>query len=299
MPRQDYVTSAWAACLGAISSAWDAACPVKGDVTTAWHEEGTPTNLPDQFANLVLWLKADAIVGFNDGDNLTSWISSEGNAYSFTKPSYASGYPVFKTGIVNGKPVARHVGSGAGDNRRLGFTHASFSAATVTLFAVMAWKTATSPMYRYGPGCRQNSVIGYGLNRSDNGFTTEYNVALVGLDTAGAFTVGQGSNIAEPAAEQNGVFHIAELARVTGSGFGYFTNGVQRNGLSPVENLVASTGPFSTAQFFDTGVAENLVLGRTDIDIAEIALYNRGLTASERTLIRAGLAEKYGIAGVV
>jgi len=257
----------------------------------------TPTVVvgPETIPGLALWLKADAIVGFSDDDNLTSWISSEGNAYTFTKPSYASGYPVFKTGVVNGKPVARHVGSGAGDNRRLGFTHASFNAGTVTLFAVMAWKTATSPMYRYGPGCRQNANIGYGINRSDNGFTTEYNCALIGLQFTGAHTVGQNVNIAEPAAEQNGVFHVAELARVAGTGFGYFTNGVQRNGLSPSENLVGSTGPFSTAQFFDTGVAENQVLGRTDIDIAEIALYNRELTASERTFVRTYLGTKYAI----
>ena len=57
--------------------------------------------LPD-IAGLQLWLKADAIIGLNDGDAISTWADSSGNAYDFTQTGDSR--PLYKTGIQNGKP---------------------------------------------------------------------------------------------------------------------------------------------------------------------------------------------------
>lgn len=246
-------------------------------------------------AGLVLQLKADAIVGLNNGDNVTSWVSSEGNAFTFTKPAYVSGVPTYQTNIVNGKPVVRHVGS-ASVNKRLTCNNAAFFLTNPTHFAVMAWKTATLGLFRRGPGMRPQSTVGYGFSRS-GGTADEYTTALSGIagvaNTVGAHGVGQ----AEPAREQNGVFFVAEEARVAGLGWGLWINGVQTGGYHTDSNITAGAGlnVYSTSTFFDTGTAITDGLTREDHDLAEVLLYNRNLTNAERNSVRAALGAKYGI----
>ncbi len=59
---------------------------------------------PDSILNLSLWLKADAITGLNDGDTVNTWNDSSTNARSATRNA---GTPVYKTNVLNGKPVVR------------------------------------------------------------------------------------------------------------------------------------------------------------------------------------------------
>jgi len=57
-------------------------------------------------ANLSLWLKADAITGLSDGDSVSSWADFSGNENDAAQAT-AAHQPVYKTGIINGKPVVR------------------------------------------------------------------------------------------------------------------------------------------------------------------------------------------------
>lgn len=58
---------------------------------------------------LKLWLKADAITGLNDGAVVTTWNDSSSNNNNATQSN--EGYkPVYKTNIVNGKPVLQFYG---------------------------------------------------------------------------------------------------------------------------------------------------------------------------------------------
>src|SRR3990167_3932393 len=65
---------------------------------------------PDSISGLQLWLKADAITGLNDGDSVTTWTDSSGNSNDATQ-STAANKPIYKTSIINSKPVLRFDGS--------------------------------------------------------------------------------------------------------------------------------------------------------------------------------------------
>lgn len=63
---------------------------------------------PDDVAGLWMWLKADAIVGLNDGDPVTTWSDSHTTAHDATQ-STLENKPIYKTNIVNGLPVVRFI----------------------------------------------------------------------------------------------------------------------------------------------------------------------------------------------
>jgi len=64
--------------------------------------------LPNQVAGMLLWLKADSIT-LNNDDAISVWYDSSGNANHAIGLSTAR--PLFKTNVVNSKPVVRFDGS--------------------------------------------------------------------------------------------------------------------------------------------------------------------------------------------
>ena len=68
------------------------------------------TASPDSIANLALWLKADAITGLADGATVNTWNDSSTNARNATR---TTGAPIYKTNVLNGKPVVRFPTDGA------------------------------------------------------------------------------------------------------------------------------------------------------------------------------------------
>ncbi|MGD8499063.1 MAG: hypothetical protein PVJ86_00355 [Phycisphaerales bacterium] len=66
--------------------------------------------LPTDIAGLKLWLDADAIVGLNDGDPVASWLDQSGQGNHATQAA-ADQKPLYKTNIINGKPVVRFDGA--------------------------------------------------------------------------------------------------------------------------------------------------------------------------------------------
>jgi hypothetical protein len=70
----------------------------------------TPTGVqPNTIDDLSLWLKADAITGLSDGNEIVTWTDSSGDGHTGT--AAATARPIYKTNIINGKPVARFDGS--------------------------------------------------------------------------------------------------------------------------------------------------------------------------------------------
>ena len=57
----------------------------------------------------VLWLKADAITGYNHGEAITTWDDASGNSNSASQSTVAY-RPTYRTGEINGKPVIRFDG---------------------------------------------------------------------------------------------------------------------------------------------------------------------------------------------
>lgn len=64
---------------------------------------------PTDIAGLKLWLDASQITGLNDGDAVATWSDVSGNGRDFTQGT-ASARPIYKTAILNGKPVVRFDG---------------------------------------------------------------------------------------------------------------------------------------------------------------------------------------------
>lgn len=65
---------------------------------------------PFQIAGLKLWYAADQITGLVDADPVVTWSDLSGNANDGTQAT-AGKRPIYKTGIVNGKPVVRFDGT--------------------------------------------------------------------------------------------------------------------------------------------------------------------------------------------
>jgi hypothetical protein len=99
---------------------------------------------PDKIPNLLTWFKADAIVGKNDGDTITTWIDSSINSFSATTTGNGASFttPIYKTNILNGKPCVRFVTGNGLSTALLGAT----ILANPTVFAVTK-PTSTTNTY--------------------------------------------------------------------------------------------------------------------------------------------------------
>ena len=64
---------------------------------------------PRDVSNLILWLDASAITGLNNNDPVATWSDRSGNGNDATQAT-ATNRPLYKTNIVNGKPVVRFDG---------------------------------------------------------------------------------------------------------------------------------------------------------------------------------------------
>lgn len=60
-----------------------------------------PTDLP----NLLFWYKADSLVA-SDGDSIGTWVDQSGNGNDAIETNVPN-QPIYKTNIINGKPVLR------------------------------------------------------------------------------------------------------------------------------------------------------------------------------------------------
>lgn len=65
---------------------------------------------PTDLAGLKLWLDANAISGLVDGDPVATWSDLSGNGNHATQAT-AANRPLFKTNILNGRPVVRFDGT--------------------------------------------------------------------------------------------------------------------------------------------------------------------------------------------
>lgn len=82
--------------------------PLRRRIQTAMQTRGggAAAWTPASIAGLQLWLDASQITGLNDGDAVSTWTDASGNGYSATQGT-ASARPIYKTGILNSRPVVR------------------------------------------------------------------------------------------------------------------------------------------------------------------------------------------------
>lgn len=241
--------------------------------------------IPDEIPtnNLAMWLEADAIVGLNNGDPVTTWSDSGPNGNDFSQSG--SSRPEYVTNVVNSLPVVRFDGSAtylnATDNSD--FT----SSAGYTYFCVLSVNASTTAQVLLRS--RNNGAFG-----TESGFSFE-------LDASGDFD-------ATTAAfeDTSGDFRTydAPTTNLEGAGFvvltilftGYFVQ-VRIDGSNISTTTGGDTPPIATVD------GESPHIGRSvngaerwfDGDMAEVMLYSKALNKGEITFIESYLMSKYSL----
>ncbi len=244
---------------------------------------GTRPFSPSDIAGLAAWYDASYITGLVDGDPVTTWADRSGLGRDVTQAT-AGKKPLYKTAIVNGKPVVRFDGTDdllARAPFLTGNTGSVFLVAQFTDFV-------------------NNPVL---WSHSDTATDDHY---VVGYITAAAsqMRVQQSDSVA-PADIVDGNDALPTATAVilewhtTGAAWSLVRNSDPQS-LSIV--LGANTGDW----FADVTGADNFTLGalvRTAAalflkgDLAEVIVYDAvTLTASDKSRLESYLSAKYGIA---
>lgn len=250
---------------------------------------------PDQIFGLQLWLKADAITGLSDGDALTTWADSSGNACNPTQADAAL-KPVYKTGILNSLPVVRF----DADYLTIASSTATFKflhTAQATIFAVASFGSGANPDAVYGvigTSGLATTAHGIALAYDDRAAQTRSN-ALVCSITRGASGAATASILhqdvitPQQAIIESVVIDVAAaaasriIARINGG------TALAGNVLTNAASTDDATRNFQVGAYGNNG-------GPLVGDVAEIIIYNSALSDANRQAVEAYLSSKYGIA---
>ena len=207
---------------------------------------------------LKLWLRADRGV-VSSGGQVSSWQDQSGNNNTAVMPT-AGRQPYYVTGALNGQPVLRFNGA-----QSLGLTNI-LQLTQTTLFVVA--KNTRVPAYGFG------MILGP-ANTSPNHQLRFNGDSCVLLVTP---------NIYSSCGGYTGVYHALSV-RYDGA-----TRSVYRDG-----SLVSNFSDSSTSawQLYQVGAWFSSYF--LEGDIAEIIVYNRALSESERTAVNAYLRGKYAL----
>lgn len=217
-----------------------------------------------------LWLDASQIVGLADADPVATWADVSGNGRDFTQSTEAD-KPVYKTSILNGKPVVRFVN----DNVACASDMSNFiTNSAYTLFLVGKITTAAN---NGAPFYNNSCFIADG--------TADARFALTGRDdnTAAAGNYDGSSDEAAVAAAAGTFFTFTQ--QHTG---GNIT--LQANDGSTASSASGNTS--SLIYFPHLGSNYNLTV-MLACDIAEVLIFNSALSAGNIALVKAYLKAKY------
>lgn len=203
---------------------------------------------------LVLWLAADKQTGLNDGDPVGTWTDFSGQGNHATQATAAK-KPLYKTNILNGRPVMRF--DGVDDE----LAPATITAARFTIFCVVKATSQNyiSPFHSLTSG---GFIMEVGYWRLSRGNT----IVLGNTTLAGA-----GFNV------MTGIS--------ADSGYTLFQNGVD---VSQAYSEAGFTNP-------DTIGGSAYATAFLNGDIAEVLVYNRALSTAERQFEENRLLTKYAL----
>ena len=250
---------------------------------------------PDDIAGLLLWLKADGIVGLSDGDAVATWLDETTNNNDFSQAT-ASFRPVYKTNILNGKPIVRFDGI---DNGLIS-ANPIIPASDFTLFIVLKSASNQSDLAcPFEQGLASPTVAFTlqfqsfdapflcfgGSNNTDyrlkNYAATDTNLHLITrhhLGTTGKIWL-------------DGVLETLSTV-TTGPTYGADIT-------SFTATMAAAASDRDSAKLGFVALDDESYRDRFwDGDIAEVIIYDSGLSDANRQAIESYLASKYGISGI-
>lgn len=219
---------------------------------------GSSQNFPQD--GLVLHLDASAIKGISEGDPVSLWYDLSPNGHN---ADVVTGTPVYVEDSINGRPAVRFDGSSRlGTTKSFGGTYTVLSVSRLTGGSNQRLITSRD----------RNWVLGYIANKQD--------ILHVPSTPDGWVTIGSKPADTEPqlysASSGDGRVH-------------FYANGKNKSEVPQKNN--------GTIGFFQMGAwqdGDEPAAG----DVAEVLIYNRVLTESERRGIEASLNGKYSLNGV-
>jgi len=229
---------------------------------------------PNLLNGLVIWFKANAIAGHNDGDTLATWSDSSPNGFDGTGSGATN--PVYKTSIINGLPVVRFSGGNGFQLGTAGAAETSFDTPNNTLFAVAKRTSGTTIIAKNTTSVGTNDVHRRKLQFDLGGSNFSY--------TSGSDSVGTTSLSATTS-----IFNIYAIVTRSDTDHDLVLNGAVTNFTDQLYDDSYNSTQVEIAQAFSNG-AERLTG-----DIAEIIVYNRALLSAERIAIEDYLSNKYAI----
>lgn len=219
------------------------------------------------------WLKARSLTGLIDGNSVGTMTDFSGNNNDATQ-SVAGQKPIYRTGIINGKPVVRFDGSDDIITIPDAGIRADFS-----FFIVCKFNNFT-PAYAgvLATPCAGNTDGGGFLAKS-NGKSAHY--IGRGSSTYSSYD-GTGSITYTPA-----VFQVISSVNDDGGTMASYRNGT----------LDASTSQSSTALSgrIDIAAHPQFAARYCAIDIAELVVFPFALSSTNRALMESYLAAQYGL----
>lgn len=225
---------------------------------------------PASISGLKLWLDASQITGLNDGDALGTWPDLSGNGNDVIQGA-ASKRPLYKAGILNGKPVVRY--DGVDDAlANAGFTDLA-GAPSASLFTVKVQPASVGVLVALYSGC------GFGTFNIAN---TKYWRVDNSCDVTGT---------------PNWTAWHYESLIFDGSQAGDSNRAKFRHNASPVTvsyggavpaNLQLGNGVF-------VGALDDLGGLSWNGDIAEVLLYSTPISGANLTAVESYLAAKYAL----
>jgi len=238
---------------------------------------------PANVSGLSLWLKADAGVT-TSGSNVTAWADQSGNGNNATA---RTGNATLVSSVINGKPVLRFDGT---SNLITNNFFVNNYNTPITIIAVSKASASTvrgeQPTARYIVGVTNNGGYQFGLSYGAYGaenpnFSNSYGISYV-----------SGADIESSPMGENEK-RIASTIN-SGSEISFFLDATLVGTADPTEQ---SGGNNSTGAF---SIGSDVVLDEIDnffctCDIAEIIIYNRAVTTTERQQVEAYLNTKYAI----
>jgi concanavalin A-like lectin/glucanase superfamily protein len=227
---------------------------------------------PDDLAGLEAWYKADAITGLADADPVATWIDSSGNGRDATQATEAN-KPTYQTAELNGLPIVRFDGTDDFLRNTAFYDFADeYTVFTVAAFASVADTTQALLEVTTGSVNTGFSVL----------FDANGDKWIVQDSTGGVAVSIAGGN--------DGIFRQRTgIVRGSASESQFYRNGTSigtATYTSPNANLI---------DVIDIGRLAGLESWSFNGDIAEIIMYSRALSDTERQQVEDYLMDKYAL----
>ena len=249
-------------------------------------------NQPNSISGLAMWLKADSITGLNDDDAVSNWPDSSGNN-RYAAQSTSSYQPIYKTNVLNGQPAIRF--DGADDALPIMDSNPQ-SMTSISMFIVHqidsgATGTSYYPLILGGDGNTTGQYLGFETQNSYSGSSADIvdvfagygNDARATLKNEAAF----GSWKMWSTVSQNTVFNTKMY--VNGAPATMSTTGTDQN----LAVKISTTAGDNWGNI--GGTRYSIYPTAYKGDIAEVLIYNRALSDTERRTVEQYLANKYNL----